>query len=466
MRSRQTSGNRSSLVPAACAAVSHAADSHKRATAACAARRRSGCMLSAAAITVRCGDEFVNVAGLEGGMARIRNETKISLGPSPVQIPCSSRRANHVVASLHDRRRNVPDTFYVVQQLHLAAQETAVHEVMAFDASHGESELVLAPFSDAVRIAAQKAGRRFPHGPRACGCHRRSLIGAGEALIVGIQVIVALIDGNGVAVGLPVVREELGGAVLIEPAYLGIPEQENTAQNDLADPLRIGLGVGKPKRAAPRPSEHQPALDAQMLAQAFDVGHEVPGGVLDQAGARAAAAAAPLIEYDDAVVLGIEELPGSPVGAGSRSAVQKNRRFAGGVAALFVIDLMQFGYPEETVTIRFNRRVESALRHGGCRAHRDRRTGGGLGQGHGACRDPCSGLALGGRTFDLDRGRPPRHGACRLGLYAFSFLHPPVLWFSFKSTSATPTPAAPRAPMPAPRSDAGAGGRPPGRCRG
>src|SRR5260221_7272670 len=376
MRSRQTSGNRSSLVPAACAADNHAADSHTRATTACAAGRR-GRMLSAAAITVRRGNEFVNVAGLEGGMSRVRNQAEISLGPYPMQIPRGGRGANHVVASLHDGRRNVPDTLHVIQQLSLAAQETAVHEVMAFDASHRESELVLAPFSDVLRIASQKAGRRFPDGPGACGSHRRALIGAGEALIVGIQVIVPLIDGNGVTVGFPVVREEFGGAVLVEPAYFGVPEQENAAQHDLADPLRVGFRVGKAKRAAPGPSEHQPALDAEVFAQPFDVGHQVPGGVLDQAGARTAAPAAPLIEYDDAVVLGIEELPGAPVGAGSRSAVQKNRRFTGGVAALFVIDFMQFGYSEETVTVGLNRRVQSAIRNGRRRAHR--RTGGGLG---------------------------------------------------------------------------------------
>src|SRR6267142_325845 len=124
-------------------------------------------MRLAAAIAVRCGDELVNVAGFEGGMSRIRNQAEISLGPYPMQIPGGGCGANHVVASLHDRRRDAPDALHVVQQLCLAAQEAAVHEVMAFDAGHRESELVLAPFSDVVRIASQKAGGRFPDGPRA-----------------------------------------------------------------------------------------------------------------------------------------------------------------------------------------------------------------------------------------------------------------------------------------------------------
>ena len=78
-------------------------------------------MLSAAAITVRRGDEFVNVAGLEGGMSRVRNQAEISLGPYPMQIPRGGRGADHVVASLHDGGRNVPDALHVVQQLSLAA---------------------------------------------------------------------------------------------------------------------------------------------------------------------------------------------------------------------------------------------------------------------------------------------------------------------------------------------------------
>ena len=126
------------------------------------------------------------------------------------------------------------------------------------------------------------------------------MIGAGEALVVGIQVIVALIDGNGVTVGFPVVREEFGGAVLVEPAYFGVPQQENAAQDDLADPLRVGLRVGKAERAAPGPSKHQPALDPEMLAQSFDVGDQVPGRCSSTKLALGQLqAATALIEYDE-----------------------------------------------------------------------------------------------------------------------------------------------------------------------
>src|SRR6201999_4104864 len=87
-------------------------------------------------------------------------------------------------------------------------------------------------------------------------------------------------------------------------------------------------------------AEHQPALDAEVLAQALDVGHQMPGRVLDQAGARPAAAAAALIEYHDAVVVRIEELAGALVGTRAGTAMQEQRGLARGIAALFVVDLV------------------------------------------------------------------------------------------------------------------------------
>ena len=62
-------------------------------------------------------------------------------------------RADDVVPSLHDDRGDVPDAADVVEQLALALQETAVHEVMALDARDRERERVLAPaatFSSSV----------------------------------------------------------------------------------------------------------------------------------------------------------------------------------------------------------------------------------------------------------------------------------------------------------------------------
>src|SRR5882757_1363013 len=108
---------------------------------------------SAASISVCRGYQFVDVPGLERRMSRIGHQSKIRFGPHAVQIPSAGGRADDVVASLHDRRRDVANALHIVEQLRLAAQETAIHEVMAFDARHRESELVLAPLPDVVRVA-------------------------------------------------------------------------------------------------------------------------------------------------------------------------------------------------------------------------------------------------------------------------------------------------------------------------
>ena len=151
--------------------------------------------------------------------------------------------------------------------------------------------------------------------------------------MVGAQEIVALVERDRVAIGLPRIGKNVRGAVLIEPADLGIAQQENSAQHEFADALGIGLRIGERQGAAPRSAEYQPALDAEMLAQSLDVGDQMPGRVLDEAGARPAASAAALIEHHDAVVLRVEELPRALVGAGAGPAVQEYGRLAGRIAA-------------------------------------------------------------------------------------------------------------------------------------
>src|SRR6266849_5607368 len=130
--------------------------------------------MSAASVSVGCRHEFMNVAGFERRMTRIGDHAKLRFRPNSVQIPSAGRRTDDVVAALYDGRGNIPDALHVVQQLTLAAQETAIHEVMAFDARHGEGEEVLAPFPNVILIAVQKAGGRFPYRPCASRCQRYS----------------------------------------------------------------------------------------------------------------------------------------------------------------------------------------------------------------------------------------------------------------------------------------------------
>ena len=96
--------------------------------------------------------------------------------------------------------------------------------------------------------------------------------------------------------------------------------------------------VGERQRAAPRAAEQQPALDAEMGAQLLHVGDEVIGRVVLQVAERHRAAAAALVEHDDAIELRVEEAAMHGRRAGARPAMQEDDRHALGIAALLPID--------------------------------------------------------------------------------------------------------------------------------
>src|SRR3984893_12705920 len=110
----------------------------------------------------------------------------------------------------------------------------------------------------------------------------------------------------------------------------------------------------------------------------------MPGRILDEACARAAASAAALIEHDDAVMPRVEELPGALIGAGAGATVQEHCRFARRVAALFVIDFVDVRYAQVTVPKGLERRIELAPRGVGLADAR------GIACLDGTCREFCS----------------------------------------------------------------------------
>ena len=120
------------------------------------------------------------------------------------------------------------------------------------------------------------------------------------------------------------------------------------------------LRVGEPERRAPRAAEHQPALDAEVLAQLLHVRDQVPGGVVDQTGVRPAASAAALIEQHDAIRVRIEKAPGAIVAAGAGAAVHEDRRLALGVAAFLVVDLVHRRHAQHAALVRLDRWIQRA----------------------------------------------------------------------------------------------------------
>src|SRR5271165_3607310 len=168
MRSCHTFGNRSSLVPAACAASGSSCMHAISATP--TAKRARNLSASAAAVAISCKHELVSIAGLERRVSGVGDDAQLRFGPGAVQIPGGGCGAHDIVAALNDGRWDMPDARHIVDQLALAAQEAAIHEVMALDTRHRQRELIFAPFPDVLDVAVQETGGGLPHRPGARGC--------------------------------------------------------------------------------------------------------------------------------------------------------------------------------------------------------------------------------------------------------------------------------------------------------
>src|SRR5262249_36159892 len=132
-------------------------------------------------------------------------------------------------------------------------------------------------------------------------------------------------------------------AFLIEPADLGVAQEEDAPQDELGNALRMRFGVRERERAAPRSAEHLPLLDAEVDAQALDVGDQILRRVLVERRLGRAASAAALVEEGDAVAPGIEEAPRERLDSASRSAMQKDRRLAVRTSHFLVIEVVARG---------------------------------------------------------------------------------------------------------------------------
>src|SRR5690349_20898790 len=247
-----------------------------------------------------------------------------------------------------------------VQQLIVALEKAAVDEVVTLDARERERELILAAGCDVRRILQQETCRAFPDRPRTrCRqTHRR--IRSGEAPVVRAHQIAALDLGYRFQKFFPGIREDRVATLLVKPFKLPPPQHEDAAQNELGHALGMCYGVRERERRAPRSTEHLPARDAEMLAQRFDIGDEMPGRVVGQFGVRRRASTTALIEKNDAVMPRIEESPRFAVESRARTAVQEHDRFAARVAALLVVDAMQWRDLHETGVERFDVGIKRA----------------------------------------------------------------------------------------------------------
>ena len=133
------------------------------------------------------------------------------------------------------------------------------------------------------------------------------------------------------------------------------------------DPLRVGLRVGQRQGRTPRAAEQHPFFNAQVFADALKVFHQIPGGVVFQAGVRGGATAAALVEGDDAIQIRIEIASALGVAAGAGATVDEYDRQSFRRAAF--IDVQRMGVIDSQIVpgVRFDLRKQSlhcALRKG------------------------------------------------------------------------------------------------------
>ena len=169
-----------------------------------------------------------------------------------------------------------------------------------------------------------------------------------------------------------------------DPVDLAVGGVGDGEEDQFGDTFRESLGVGQGQSRTPGAAQHQPAVDAKILAQQLDVGDQMMGCVDGEIGrvfrrAGRTPAGSALIEADDSVLLRVIER--APEGRATRAgtAMKVDRRFTGWVAGFFPVDVVSIPNVEKAGHIRFDWRVEISghdrrLRGSGFRQGRADRT--------------------------------------------------------------------------------------------
>lgn len=159
-----------------------------------------------------------------------------------VQIPCASRRTNHVVAALNNVDRDVCQSTDMVQN-EIVWHENPVREVMAFDAREGHGELQIVGFQFRRGLRNQVAGCHFPSRPfPGCGMPN-GFVSRRQASVVRPHQIATLWLGDMVAIALERVGENVACTLLVEPREFTLTAQENTSKHKVLDALGMVLRV-------------------------------------------------------------------------------------------------------------------------------------------------------------------------------------------------------------------------------
>src|SRR5690606_7427436 len=107
---------------------------------ACGSAAAPGSSADAALEAIRRLDQSLDDARLVRGVTRRVDESELGARPTFVQAPSIARGADDVVAAVDDDAWDVRDAIHVVEQLRRRIEESAVREVMTFDAREREGE--------------------------------------------------------------------------------------------------------------------------------------------------------------------------------------------------------------------------------------------------------------------------------------------------------------------------------------
>ena len=268
------------------------------------------------------------------------DDLQTAVGPRLGEGIGGSRWAQEIVAALHDVARDALELSGFAQEL-ARLEEEAVADVVPFHDRRRRQAALRRRLAFEARLARRQ--HREPAligGPDARGAPLHRRVGIGEAGKVGGERIGAL--------GLGQVADEIGVEIGAEnlrtvdegPLDLLRCAEEDRAQHEPQHAVGVCLRVGERERRAPRAADEEPTLDAEMLADALEVGDEMRRRVGLEREVRMAAAASALIEQHRPEAIGIEQRAVEMLRAAARSPVQEQRRDAVGAADLLDVDPM------------------------------------------------------------------------------------------------------------------------------
>ena len=177
--------------------------------------------------------------------------------------------------------------------------------------------------------------------------------------MIGIQHIAALRLRNGFDKLFPVIRKDLIRPEVVQPVKIHLPAQEDAAQNQSRDMIRVGLGIQQGQRRPPGPPEQHKLLDLKGRPDGFNVLNKVLRPVLCQRAVRRRATAASLIESDDPVNRRIIKPSRAGVAARPRATVYKQDWHAVRIAGLIHIQLMLIGHFQLMTFVGLNFRIQN-----------------------------------------------------------------------------------------------------------